>query len=147
MLKFLYGFEYNILTSERPCTVSPILFNIVLYQVATKYRVPELKESAKGQVENILEFAWNSSEFLDAIREVYTRHPRDCEPLRRVLVKRSLQHMSDLSNIHAFQVLLDEIEGFAADIAREAGFDVRSILCFQQFERLSLTDGPATFNG
>ena len=56
----MYGFDYNSSGSEQNC-VSPMLFNVMVYQVGDIYGVPKLKDRAKKKFKDIIETGWRTT--------------------------------------------------------------------------------------
>lgn len=66
----MYGFEYDSSGSDLG-RVSPMLFNIKVYQVADKFEVPQLKQKAKDKFETIARTCWEMDDYPIAISEAY----------------------------------------------------------------------------
>ncbi|EIT73259.1 hypothetical protein AO1008_00634 [Aspergillus oryzae 100-8] len=98
MVHFMYGFEYDSSGSDLG-RVSPMLFNINVYQVADKFEVPQLKQKAKDKFETIARTCWEMDDYPIAISEAYQR-----------------THKGDRD----FRTVLEEVLGFAADLVRHS---------------------------
>ncbi|KAL1979195.1 hypothetical protein VTN96DRAFT_6523 [Rasamsonia emersonii] len=117
MVHFMYGYEYDSSGSDRG-RISPILFNVKVYQLADKYGVPQLKQRAKEKFENIAKTCWQMDDFPTAIAEAYTCTPKEDRGLRDTLVEISCEHIDELQKNDDFQTVLEEAVGFAADLVQ-----------------------------
>ncbi|PLB47857.1 hypothetical protein P170DRAFT_465392 [Aspergillus steynii IBT 23096] len=117
MIHFMYGFEYDSSGSQHG-RISPMLFNIRVYQIADKYVVPQLKQLAKEKFEIVLKACWQMDDFPTAIAEGYGCTPKEDRGLRDPLVKISHEHITQLLAKDDFQTALEETTGFAADLAQ-----------------------------
>ncbi|OJJ42338.1 hypothetical protein ASPZODRAFT_1500918 [Penicilliopsis zonata CBS 506.65] len=118
MIHFMYGFEYDSSGSEHG-RMSPMLFNIKVYQVADKYAVPLLKQDAKEKFERIIQTCWAMDDFPAAITEAYKCTVKQDRGLRGPLVKISREHLAELRKGDAFQDVLEETLGFAAELVQD----------------------------
>ncbi|KAJ5938796.1 BTB/POZ protein [Penicillium verhagenii] len=116
MIHFMYGFDYDSSGSELG-RVSPMIFNIKLYQMADKYFIPQLKKKAKYKFEQIAKTCWEMDDFPIAIAEAYQRTHKHDRDLRELLVKISQEHVVELAENEKFCSALEETTGFAADLA------------------------------
>ncbi|OGM45159.1 BTB/POZ domain protein [Aspergillus bombycis] len=105
MVHFMYGFEYDSSGSNLG-RVSPMLFNINVYQVADKFGVPQLKQKAKNKFE--------------AISEAYQRTHKEDRGLRDILVRISHEHLEWPLENEDFRTVLEETLGFAADLVKHS---------------------------
>lgn len=116
MLHFMYGFEYDS-SGNDVSRMSPMLFNVKVYQVADKYFVPQLKQRAKDKFEQIARTCWQMDDFPVAIAEAYRCTQKHDRGLRELLVQISQDHIGELVKSESFRSVLEEIAGFAADLA------------------------------
>ncbi|KGO37196.1 Uncharacterized protein PEX1_065780 [Penicillium expansum] len=70
MIHFMYGIDYDSSGNELG-RISPMIFNVRLYQVADKYFVPRLKQRAKEKFGQIARTCWEMDDFPVAIAEAY----------------------------------------------------------------------------
>lgn len=69
MIHFMYGFEYDSSGSDHG-RVSPMLFNVNVYQIADKYGVPKLKDRAKEKFKKaLLGNGWLSHDHYQSVFE------------------------------------------------------------------------------
>lgn len=115
MIEFMYGFDYGSGGSEHN-RVSPMLFNITVYQVGDIYGVPKLKDRAKEKFEDIISTCWRMDDFPATITEVYSSTPAKDRGLRDPLVRTSLEYIDDLKKNEDFVQALQETPGFAGDL-------------------------------
>ncbi|KAJ5915080.1 BTB/POZ protein [Penicillium verhagenii] len=126
MIHFMYGFDYDSSGSDFG-RVSPMIFNIRLYQVADKYFVPQLKKKAKDKFEQIAKTCWEMDDFPVAIAEAYQRTQKHDRDLRELVVKTSQDHVVELVKNEKFCSVLEEITGFAADLALSLSKAVKAV--------------------
>ncbi|KAB8249751.1 BTB/POZ protein [Aspergillus flavus] len=119
MVHFMYGFEYDSSGSDLG-RVSPMLFNINVYQVADKFEVPQLKQKAKDKFETIARTCWEMDDYPIAISEAYQRTHKGDRGLRDILVSISHEHLEKLLENEDFRTVLEEVLGFAADLVRHS---------------------------
>ncbi|KAE8368636.1 BTB/POZ protein [Aspergillus caelatus] len=117
MIHFMYGFEYDSSGSDLG-RVSPMLFNINVYQVADKFGVPQLKQKAKDKFETIARTCWDMDDYPIAISEAYQRTHKEDRGLRDILVSISREHLDKLLENEDFRTVLEEVLGFAADLVQ-----------------------------
>ncbi|KAJ5549655.1 BTB/POZ protein [Penicillium frequentans] len=115
MIHFMYGFDYDSSGNDFS-RVSPMLFNIKVYQVADKYFVPQLKQRAKDKFGQIARTCWQMDDFPVAIAEAYQCTQKNDRDLRELLVKISQDHIAELTENEKFCSILQETIGFAADL-------------------------------
>ncbi|KAB8263878.1 BTB/POZ protein [Aspergillus pseudonomiae] len=119
MIHFMYGFEYDSSGSNLG-RVSPMLFNINVYQVADKFGVPQLKQKAKEKFEAIARTCWVMDDYPTAISEAYQRTHKEDRGLRDILVHISHEHLEKLLENEDFRTVLEETLGFAADLVKHS---------------------------
>ena len=115
MIHLMYGFDYDSSGSDHS-RVSPMLFNVNVYQVADKYGVPNLKERAKEKFEKIIETCWEMDDFPLTITEAYSSTPKTDRGLRDPFIRTALKHIEHLLKTEDFVQVLEETVGFSADI-------------------------------
>lgn len=115
MIDFIYGFDYDSCGSE-DTRVSPMLFNVKVYQIADKYCVPQLKQRAKDKFEQTARTCWQMDDFPVAIAEVYERSHEHDRGLRELVVRISQDHNVQLIKSEKFCSVLSRTVGFAADL-------------------------------
>ncbi|KAJ5510616.1 hypothetical protein N7453_002719, partial [Penicillium expansum] len=115
MIHFMYGIDYDSSGNELG-RISPMIFNIRLYQVADKYFVPRLKQRAKEKFGQIARTCWEMDDFPVAIAEAYQCTRKDDRDLRELLVQVSRDHIVELMKSERFCSVLEETVGFAADL-------------------------------
>lgn len=115
----MYGFEYDSSGSDLG-RVSPMLFNINVYQVADKFEVPQLKQKAKDKFETIARTCWEMDDYPIAISEAYQRTHKGDRGLRDILVSISHEHLEKLLENEDFRTVLEEVLGLAADLVRHS---------------------------
>lgn len=111
----MYGIDYDSSGNELG-RISPMIFNVRLYQVADKYFVPRLKQRAKEKFGQIARTCWEMDDFPVAIAEAYHCTRKDDRDLRELLVQVSRDHIVELMNSERFCSVLEETVGFAADL-------------------------------
>ena len=110
----MYGFDYDSSGGDHS-RVSPMLFNVNVYQVADKYGVLKLKQRAKEKFEKIIEACWGMDDFPLTITEAYSSTPKTDRGLRDPLIRTALKHIEHLQKTEDFVQVLEET-GFSADI-------------------------------
>ena len=115
MIHFMYGFDYDSSGGDHS-RVSPMLFNVNVYQVADKYGVLKLKQRAKEKFEKIIEACWGMDDFPLTITEAYSSTPKTDRGLRDPLIRTALKHIEHLQKTEDFVQVLEETVGFSADI-------------------------------
>lgn len=135
MIRFLYGIDYdsksslqsssgfqNSSSDEKNSTeyaqLSPILLNVMVYQLGDKYIIPQLKLQAKEKFEKLLKTSWAADDFPIAITEAYERTTKDDRGLRDPLVAITHEHFDVLKKRDGFNNVLETVVGFAADLIR-----------------------------
>ncbi|KAL1847583.1 hypothetical protein Plec18170_008480 [Paecilomyces lecythidis] len=115
MLHFMYGIAYDSSGSEQG-RVSPMLFDIRVYQVADKFDAPKLKEEAKEKFKRAVNKCWDMDDFPIAIEEAYRITTPADRGLRDPLVTVSVDNIDCLLKHENFKRVLAQTTGFAADI-------------------------------
>lgn len=119
MIHFMYGFEYDSSGSDHG-RVSPMLFNVNVYQIADKYGVPKLKDRAKEKFEKANETCWEMDDFPMTITKAYSSTPKTDRGLRDPLIRTALNHIDCLHKTEDFMQVLEETVGFGADLIRSS---------------------------
>ncbi|GAD94933.1 BTB/POZ domain protein [Paecilomyces variotii No. 5] len=117
MINFMYGFTYDNSGSEHG-RVSPMLFNIRVYQIATKFDIPKLKNEAQGNFNNAIKKCWEMDDFPTAIEDAYEPTTSADRGLRDAVVTVSVNHIDHLLKKDNFKGGLSKTTGFAADIVQ-----------------------------
>lgn len=117
MINFMYGFAYDSSGSEHG-RVSPMLFNIKVYQIADKFDIPKLKEEAHGKFTRVIGKCWEMDDFPTAVEDAYRSTTSTDRGLRDSVVTVSVKHIDDLLANDSFNRVLSETTGFAADIVQ-----------------------------
>ncbi|KAJ5818319.1 BTB/POZ protein [Penicillium riverlandense] len=120
MIAFFYGFRWHSPTFDRG-ELSYQVFLVMLYQLADKYAIPLLKKQSKNFFEDDIKIAWDDPKFLLAITEVYQRTLKSDRALRDPVVRTCLEHLDNLKQKEDFRKMLEEIDGFAADLVLRTG--------------------------
>lgn len=118
MVHFMYGYDYDSSGSDHG-RVSPLLFNIKVYQVADKYGVRALKQRAKQKFEETIEACWAMDDLPHAILDVYERTEKDDRNLKDIVLKVIRAHINILIEDSNFKQVLESNNGFAVDLARD----------------------------
>lgn len=121
MIHFMYGFSYDSSGSDRG-RVSPMLFNVKVYQVGDKYSIPRLKEEAREKFTAAIKTCWEMDDFPVAITEAYSTTSRGDRGLRDPLVQISLEHLDVLLKNEEFKHVLRNILEFAADLVQQRSY-------------------------
>ncbi|KAB8227528.1 hypothetical protein BDV23DRAFT_173276 [Aspergillus alliaceus] len=109
----MYGIEYDSSGSDHG-RVSPMLYNVRVYQIADKFALPQKR--AKEKFENIVKVCWQTDDFPTAISEAYKRIYKEDRSLRDIIVRASHEHVLKLLESEDFQTVLEDTDGFAADL-------------------------------
>lgn len=88
----------------------------MVYQVADKYMVNELKYKAEQRFLDSLSSMDPNAAFSRVIREVYAAAPTEGSGLRRGVVIKALSSIDKLMEDDEYLRVLREVPGFAADI-------------------------------
>lgn len=120
MIRFFYGFKWFSRGFNRG-DLSYQVFLVMLYQLADKYAIPPLKKQSKRAFEDDIKVGWNEPDFLLAIAEAYQRTLKSDRRLRDPVVRTCLEHLEDLKQKKGFRKILEEVDGFAADLVLKTG--------------------------
>lgn len=115
MIRFMYENEYDS-SGNNDAQVSPMLFDVMVYQVADKYGVAALKKVSKGKFDRAASICWEMDDFPHVITHVYSSS--ECEELRDTIAQISHEHIDKLIVKNNFFRVLQETSGFAADIVQ-----------------------------
>ncbi|KAJ9216760.1 hypothetical protein DTO166G4_1606 [Paecilomyces variotii] len=118
MVHFMYGYNYNNSGSDHG-RVSPMLFNIKVYQIGDKYDIPKLKAQAKENFTVAIDKCWEMDDFPTAIEDAYSTTTSGDRGLRDPLVSLSLLHIDILLENEDFKQVLRNTLGFAADLVQK----------------------------
>ncbi|KAK5188259.1 hypothetical protein LTR47_011507 [Exophiala xenobiotica] len=113
MIRFMYENEYDS-SGNSDGQVSPMLFDVRVYQVADKYGVRALKKMSKEKFGHATNICWGMDDFPHVITHVYSSS--GCEELRETVARVSHEHIEILTAKDRFWRVLRETSGFAADI-------------------------------
>jgi hypothetical protein len=113
----MYGFDYDSSSDDRD-RVSPMLFNVKVYQVGDKHDVPKLKAQSRQKFINAIEKCREMDDFPVAIADTYTTTVSTDRGLRDPLVSTVLNHIDVLLENEVFVRVLRETIGFAADLVQ-----------------------------
>jgi speckle-type POZ protein len=111
MLHFIYHFEYTNESKE-----SAMVFHAKVYQIADKYGILALKESAKKNFSPAVMAGWSTEEFPIAIDIVYTTTPSEDRGLRDLVVEISNANLETLISRDGFCQALRTTVDSAADL-------------------------------
>lgn len=110
MIHFMYGFNYDSSGSDLG-RISPMLFNVHVYQIGDKYGIPSLKEQAKEKFAAVIKTCWGMDDFLIAIASTYSTTPSADRGLRDLVVSTCLEHINELVKNDDFEQVLRETLG------------------------------------
>ncbi|KAJ9492238.1 hypothetical protein VN97_g983 [Penicillium thymicola] len=94
----------------------PLLFNVQLYAIASRFEVEYLKLQTKLTFVTLAQDHWDKDEFLTAACEVYKTTPNSDRGLRDVVVAVCQKYRRELREKKAFEKLVQETPGLATDI-------------------------------
>lgn len=120
MIHFMYGFDYDSSGSDQG-RISPMLFNVNVYQIGDKYGVPRLKEQAKEKFAVAINACWQMADFPVAIASAYSTTTSADRGLRDLVVSTCLEHLNELLEMDGFKQVPSETSGVAADIVQSRG--------------------------
>ena len=115
MIRFMYENEYDS-SGNNDAQVSPMLFDVMVYQVAEKYGVGALKKLSKVKFDHAASICWEMNEFPHVITHVSSSS--ECEELRDTIAHISHKHIDKLIVKNNFFRVLQETSGFAADVVQ-----------------------------
>ncbi|KIW14288.1 hypothetical protein PV08_07070 [Exophiala spinifera] len=115
MVRFMYENEYDS-SGYDDTDMSPMVFDVLVYQVADKYGVGALKKLSKGKFDRATSICWEMDDFPRAVAQVYSSP--ECEELRDTIARVSSKHIDKLTMKNNFFRVLQETTGFAADVVR-----------------------------
>ncbi|KAI1326540.1 BTB/POZ protein [Xylariaceae sp. FL0255] len=129
MLHFMYHFEYT-----HPAGFYPLQFDAMVYSIADRYIIPQLKEYARKNFETGIRQNWGQSEeafemeadektevevpedLPSVVFEVYETTPESDRTLRDLVVGICHRNNAIFSQDETFQATLSEVPSFAADL-------------------------------
>ncbi|OOQ89931.1 hypothetical protein PEBR_08305 [Penicillium brasilianum] len=88
--------------------ISPMLFNVNVYQIRDKYGVPRLKEQAKEKFAVTINACWQMADFPVAIASAYSTTTAADRGLRDLVVSTCLEHLIELLENDGFKQVLSE---------------------------------------
>lgn len=92
-----------------------LVFHAKMYAIAEKYGVSGLKTLALQRFESLVAETWNSFDFLDAIREIYSSTIDTDRGLRNVVIHIFRSHPELALDLET-QAVVKEVPGFAFDL-------------------------------
>lgn len=113
MINFMYGRDYDS-SGNSSGRISPILFNIKVYQVADKYGIETLKRLSKEKFDQVASTCWDMDDFPHAITEVYIESSH--AELQDTIATVAHQHVRELLKKKDFLLVLSETSGFASHL-------------------------------
>jgi len=123
------GSSKSIVYDEEPPTngtVAPPLFegtelstNALMYALADKYGVEDLKDLAQEKFARAAAQDWNTAEFAHAVQIVYESTPESDSGLRDVVIETINQHR-DLTKDSKIEDLLEEFNGLTVGLLKAA---------------------------
>ena len=114
-----------------------MLLIAMVYGVAEKYEVFDLKQRAKTKFQETVRTCWDQDDFPSVIDEVYTKSPSRNRDLRDPLVRTAQENITALMVKKEFRDVLKEYIGFTTDVLQalvERGIDppgLRIVNCFK----------------
>lgn len=118
MLRFLYGSGYDVVNTDDPTHLTPILFHIRVYAIADKYDIPTLKLRAQEKFNNVIMNFLKTDEFARVIAEIYSTTVPTDRGLRDKVVELAYVYRRELLDKKSFVHVLEETAGFAADLVQ-----------------------------
>ncbi len=116
MLQFLYKFDYHDGRGFAD-TMEPLSFNVLVYSIADKYDIQELKELAKEKFECLVKEQWVQDAFPEALRAVYGTTPGTDRGLRDIAARISYDNITELMSADsAFGRVLGDVAALGADL-------------------------------
>jgi hypothetical protein len=115
MMRSFYGLSYDTI-NKATNQMCPMLFNVMVYNIAAKYQLDYLKVQARLTFASLVQDLWASNNFLIAISEAYTATPREDRGLRDLIVAMCQIHRRDLREKQEFENLLANTPGLASDL-------------------------------
>lgn len=112
MIHFMYGFDYDSSGSDHS-SVSLVLFNVNVYQIADKYGVQKLNERVKEKFEKIIETCWTMDDFPMTLTEAYSSTPKTDRGLQDPL---SGQHSTILTAYKKLKTLCKSLRRLLASV-------------------------------
>jgi speckle-type POZ protein len=113
----MYTSDYDASGSAEN-SASPMVSNAKVYSIADKYDVPSLKSQAEEKFKTTVETCWNMDDFPYAVVEVYNSTTSIDRGLRNVITEVACEHINELLSKQGFRDVLEEIIGFASDVAQ-----------------------------
>ncbi|KAJ5748072.1 uncharacterized protein N7511_009768 [Penicillium nucicola] len=115
MLRSFYGLSYDGI-NKATNMMCPMLFNIMVYNIAAKYQIEYLKVQARLKFTCAIQNLWDSDDFLVAISQAYTTTSAEDRDLRVLIVAICQKHRRALREKQEFESLLANIPGLASDL-------------------------------
>lgn len=113
MLEFMYSGSYEIDYSHA------LLQHARAYAIGEIYDVPELKDSAAAEFQDLSLIEWDLEDFTDAVRFIYENVPdSDKGGIRDIASRVIADHCSVLLTVPEFEALLDDFSAIGKDVLR-----------------------------
>ncbi len=96
-----------------------LLNNVLVYAIAEKYGIAELKEMAKAKFQGRAECLLSAKEFPEIIRELYRSTPSSDRGLRDIVSRFCAQQGRTIIDNPDFNAIIVEIGEFGLDLLRE----------------------------
>jgi hypothetical protein len=99
---------------------SLLLNNVMVYAIAERYDISELKELAKAKFLSQADTLLSSHEFPEVVKTIYTSTLSKDRGLRDIVSQVCVKHVRELMEDQAFQGIISDVGDFGIDILREA---------------------------
>jgi hypothetical protein len=99
---------------------SLLLNNVMVYAIAERYDISELKELAKAKFLSQADTLLSSHEFPEVVKTIYTSTLSKDRGLRDIVSQVCVKQVRELMEDQAFQGIISDVGDFGIDILREA---------------------------
>lgn len=99
---------------------SLLLNNVMVYTIAEKYDIFELKELAKAKFLSQADTLLSSHEFPEVVKTIYKSTPSKDRGLRDIVSQVCVKQVRELMEDEAFKGIISDVGDFGIDILREA---------------------------
>ncbi|KAH0566487.1 hypothetical protein GP486_000105 [Trichoglossum hirsutum] len=93
-----------------------LLKHVRVHALADFFNIPDLKELCASKFVNETDPYWNGNSFLDAITEVYSLPLTPRDPMRRAIIRITLDHIKELHEKSEFRELLRKYAELSAGV-------------------------------
>ncbi|KAK4544714.1 hypothetical protein LTR36_003963 [Oleoguttula mirabilis] len=139
MIEFLYGHDYeasaifvdpgkvnegklkNAKPPLIPCGDCNTVMHAKMYALGSKYHIGSLKAVALAKFMEAASYAWNTSDFVEAMRLAYSTTPDEDKGIRDIVAQTIVDHQDVLLPRMEVETTVRGISGLAYDLLKQKG--------------------------